>query len=50
MWNGFPHVRRLLRSAGYELTLASSWADAATLVVPNYWRPGAPDWRRWRAR
>ena len=21
---------------------------AATLVVPNYWRPGAEDWRRWR--
>ena len=51
MWNGFPHIATLLQRAGYEHWQPgseSSWVGAATLVVPNYWRPGAEDWRKWR--
>ena len=47
MWNALPHIEKLLVQAGYA-GRARSWAGAATLVVPNYWRPGAADWRTWR--
>lgn len=46
MWNGFPHIEKLLQRAGYE-GRANGITTAATIVVPNYWRPGAPDWRTW---
>lgn len=33
MWNAFPHIRQLLRSAGYSLVLTNNWAEGATLIV-----------------
>ena len=47
LWNGLPHIEKLLARAGYS-GRTDNWAAAATLVVPNYWRPGAADWRAWR--
>lgn len=47
MWNAFPHIKAALTRAGYASTTAG-YNNAAVMIVPNYWRPDAADWRRWR--
>jgi hypothetical protein len=61
-WNAFPSMRTILRQAGYEDCLQpeqrrAEWHsapfaglrdDPELLLVPNYWRAGAPDWRQFR--
>ena len=51
MWNAYPHLKKSLIAAGFATTrggIAFTWREAAVLVVPNYWKPGAADWRTWR--
>lgn len=52
MWNAFPHIKRLLTEGGYDFVyrayVSGGWPGAAVMVQPNFWRPGAEDWREWR--
>jgi hypothetical protein len=48
MWNAMPYIRGLVQKEGYEPAYTSNWTAATLLIEPNYWRPHASDWRKWR--
>ena len=48
-WNALPHIVGILRTETYSIGLLPvDWKMAGLLVVPNYWKPGAADWRGFR--